>query len=50
MFSDKRGMKYLKRKKNIKQINTETIFQKNIIKSIINLNKILFSTISSFFI
>ena len=49
MFSDKRGMKYLKKEKNIKQINTETIFQKNIIKSIINLNKILFSTISSFF-
>ena len=49
IFSDKRGMKYLKKEKNIKLINTETIFQKNIIKSIINLNKIFFSIVNSFF-
>ena len=49
IFSDKRGLRYFKNKENIKIVNTGTIFQKNIFKTIFNLNKIIFSIIYSFF-
>ena len=49
IFSDKRGLRYFKNTEDIKLINTGTIFQKNLFKVILNLNKIIFSTISSFF-
>jgi len=49
IFSDKRGLKYFKNKKNIRVIDTGTIFQKNLFKTILNLNKIIFSIIYSFF-
>ena len=48
IFSDKRGLKYFKNKKNIRVIDTGTIFQKNFFKTILNLNKIVFSVIYSF--
>jgi len=49
IFSDRRGLKYFKNKENIRVINTGTIFQKNFFKTILNLNKIIFSIIFSFF-
>ena len=49
IFSDKRGLRYFKDKENIKIINSGTIFQKNLFKTILNLNKIIFSIIYSFF-
>ena len=48
IFSDKRGLKYFKNKKNIRVIDTGTIFQNNFFKTILNLNKIVFSVIYSF--
>ena len=49
IFSDKRGLRYFKNKKNIKVINADTIFQKNLFRAILNLNKIIFAIIYSFF-
>lgn len=49
IFSDKRGLRYFEKKENIRVINTGTIFQKNLFKTILNLNKIIFSIIYSFF-
>ncbi len=49
IFSDKRGLRYFPNKTNIKVINTGTIFQKNLFKTIVNLNKIIFSIIYAFF-
>ncbi len=49
IFSDKRGLKYFKNKENIKIINTDTIFGKNLFKITLNLFKIIFSIISSYF-
>ena len=49
IFSAKRGLRYFKDKENIKVINSGTIFQKNLFKTILNLNKIIFSIIYSFF-
>ena len=48
IFSDKRGLRYFEKKENIRVINTGTIFQKNLFKTILNLNKIIFSIIYSF--
>ena len=48
-FSDKRGIKYFNNTENIRLIDTGSIFQKNIFKVIVNLNKIFFSVINSFF-
>tara|TARA_Y100001970_G_scaffold95263_1_gene120046 strand:+ start:11537 stop:12625 length:1089 start_codon:yes stop_codon:yes gene_type:complete len=49
IFSDKRGLKYFQNKKNVKIINTGSIFQKNLFKVILNLGKIILATIYSFF-
>ncbi len=49
IISDKRGLRYFKNKENIKLINSATIFEKNLFKLIINLNKITFSIINAFF-
>tara|TARA_B100000029_G_C17511791_1_gene936548 strand:- start:275 stop:1363 length:1089 start_codon:yes stop_codon:yes gene_type:complete len=49
IFSDKRGIRYFKNTENIRVISTGTIFQKNLFKKILSLNKIIFSTIYSFF-
>ena len=42
IFSDKRGLKYFQDKKKINLINSGTIYQKNLIKALINLFKIFF--------
>tara|TARA_B100001029_G_C15006875_1_gene421697 strand:- start:109 stop:1197 length:1089 start_codon:yes stop_codon:yes gene_type:complete len=49
IFSDKRGLKYFKNTENVKVIKAGSIFNKNLFKTIINLNKIFFSVISCFF-
>ena len=49
IFSDKRGLKYFKKAENIKVINSGTIFQKNLLIAFLNINKIIFSIIYSFF-
>ena len=49
IFSDSRGLKYFKNKKNIREINSDTIFHKNLFKTLLSFKKIIFSIISSFF-
>ena len=49
IFSDKRGLKYFENKENIRRVSAGTIFQKNLFKAILNLGKIIFSIIDSFF-
>ena len=47
IFSDKRGLKYFHNLENVKVIYADTIFQKNLFKTVLNLNKIFFSIIIS---
>ena len=49
IFSDSRGLKYFKNKKNIREISSDTIFHKNLFKTLLSFKKIIFSIISSFF-
>ena len=49
IFSDKRGLRYFKKKEGIFVINAGSIFQKNLLKTVFNLSKIFFSIINCFF-